>query len=247
MKTRTTQIENIAHRTTHTMKKYLSSVLLGWILTTVLGSHPAIASTPLPLEHIGNTTYDPNTGLEWLDLSLTAGQSYDSILSGWDGYTTAQGFQFATRNEIVKLFTDAGATSLGSPTGPVNAANLQAATLTLSLLGTTLAQSDVNQGWLFYDPSTEPTLPTSAYVPAAIFGVGVVRGGYPEEGFFLVPGLFPTIDYSSPGIASALVRVVPEPSSCMLLITCLSLSLYVGERTKRCGLTGDKYARYTEA
>ena len=155
------------------------------------------------------------------------------ILSGWDGYTTAQGFQFATRNEIIQLFTDAGATSIGFPSGPPDAANLQAATLTLSPLGTTLAQSDEDRSWMFYDPSTEPTLPSSAYVPAAVFGVGVVRTGYPEEGFFLVSGLFPTIDYSSPEIASALVRVVPEPSSCMLLITGLGLSLFVGKRTKR--------------
>ena len=81
----------------------------------------------------------------------------------------------------------------------------------------------------------------------------------PDRTFYLVDENDPRVlHYSETGtllssfaIASPnvplFVAVVPEPSSCMLLITCLSLSLYVGERTKRCSLTGDKYARHTEA
>jgi VPDSG-CTERM motif len=200
------------------MKKYQSPVLLRGLLLIALGSC-SVGATPLPLEQIGNTTYDPNTGLEWLDLNLTAGQSYNSVLNGWNGYTTTQGFQFASRNEIIQLFTDAGATSIGFPSGPVNTANLQAATLTLSLLGTTLAQSSEDRSWMFYDPSTEPTLPSSSYVPAAVFGVGVIRAGYPPEGFFEVPGIFPTTGYSSPEMASALVRVVPDQGSTAMLLS----------------------------
>jgi hypothetical protein len=214
------------------MNKYLSSLLLGWLLTTGPGSHPANASPLSPLEHYGNTTYDPNTGLEWLDLSLTAGQSYSSVLNGWNGYTSTGGFRFATRDEIIQLFTDGGAASIGFPSGSPSAANLQAATLMLSLLGTTLAQSDESRSWMFYDPSTEPALPSSAYVPSAVFGVGVIRGGYPEEGFFMVPGIFPLQNYSSPEMASALVSVVPEPSPATLIGTWLGLSLFGLKRAK---------------
>lgn len=227
------------HGRSDPMKKYLSSVLLGWLVTTGLGSHPATASTPLPLEHFGNTTYDPNAGLQWLDLRLTAGQSYQSVLRGWNGYTASQGFRFATRNEVIQLFTDAGAASIGSP----DAANLQAATLTLSLLGTTLPQSSESRSWMFYDPSTEPALPNSMYVPAAVFGVGVVRAGYPEEGFFDVPGIFPLQDYGFAEMASALVKEVPEPSPAILFSTCLALSLIAVKRARRQWPTGDRNAR----
>jgi len=211
------------------MKNYLSSVLLGGLLTLGLGSYPLIA-TPLPLESRGNVTYDPNTGLEWLDLSLTAGQSYNSVLQGWNGYTTTQGFRFATRNEVIQLFTDTGATSINSMT----ANNVPAARLALSLLGTTLAMPSTDRSWMFYDPSTEPGLPTGMYVPSAVFGVW--RDGLPyPEGFFDVPGIFPLRDYGSPEMASALVKSVPIPdagSSAMLLSASFGLILLARRLTK---------------
>lgn len=212
------------------MKKCLSAVWLAFCLVVALVARPAIGD-PLPLQHVGNTTFDPNTGLQWLDLNQTVGQSYDSILNGWNGFTTTGQFRFATRNEVVQLFTHAGAGSLGSPTGPPNAANLQAGNLILSLLGGTLPDANGARSWMFYDPLTEPTLPSSMYVPTAVFGVGVVRAGYPQEGFFLVPGSFPTRDYSSAMMASALVRMVPEPATGML--ACLGLIFLVGSRSHR--------------
>jgi hypothetical protein len=216
------------------MKKQLRSIVLLWSLVIGLGAHRAEADVMVPLQHVGNTTYDPSTGLEWLDLSLTAGQSYASILNGWNGYTTTMGFRFATRSEVVQLFEDAGAAYIGFPPSP-STADLQSASLALSLLGATLPQSDESRSWMFYNPSTEPTLPTSAYVPSAVFGVGTVYAGYPQEGFFMVPGIFPLQDYSSPEMASALVKVVPEPSAAMYIMMGIGLSLLVTGGAKRCG------------
>jgi hypothetical protein len=71
----------------HIMKNHLSSVMSAALLTLGLGACPVIA-TPLPLQDLGDATYDPNSGLEWLDLNLTAAQSYNSVLNGWNGYTT---------------------------------------------------------------------------------------------------------------------------------------------------------------
>ena len=34
----------------------------------------------------GNTTLDTDTGLEWLDVTLTQGESYNSIVGGFGGY-----------------------------------------------------------------------------------------------------------------------------------------------------------------
>jgi hypothetical protein len=209
------------------MKKQLSSIVIGWLCVTGLGSSAVFARPFIPLEDWGNATYDPNTRLEWLDLGLTAGQSYQSIRNGWNGYTTADGFRFATRNEILQLFFDSGATAHGSGW---NVADAVAAGHLLSLMGTTLSLTDVDRSWMFYDPTTEPSLPSPSYVPCAVFGVWRAPGG--DEGTFLAPGIFPLQDYSSPEMASALVRVVPEPSAWILLFTGLGLSLRAARRRR---------------
>jgi hypothetical protein len=56
----------------------------------------------------GLLTYDPVTGLEWLDLTLTEGKSRESVAAGWGGYTTTMGFQVATREQVHQFATDAG-------------------------------------------------------------------------------------------------------------------------------------------
>jgi hypothetical protein len=212
------------------MKKQLWPLVL--VCSMIIGLDNYRAKALAPLQQIGNTVYDPNSGLEWLDLNLTAGQSYDSVLNGWNGYTTTMGFQFATRDQVIQLFGDAGASYFGTPPAPTTA-DLQSASMLLSLLGTTLAQSDQSRSWMFYDPSTEPTLVSPAYVPSAVFGVGTIFAGYPQEGFFDVPGISASLDYSSPEMASALVRVIPEPSTGMLAIICLCLSLPAMKGKKR--------------
>lgn len=209
------------------MKQYLPSILRGFLFVAILGLSPAFASTFSALEDRGNTTYDPNTGLEWLDLGLTAGQSYQSIQNGWNGYATSEGFRFATRNEILQLFMHAGATAVNSGWNP---SDTEAASHLLSLVGTTLSLTGLDRSWMFYDASTEPALPTSSHVPSAVFGVWRAPGG--DQGNFLAPGIFPLQDYSSGEMASALVRVVPEPSTWMLCITALGVSLFVVRRRR---------------
>jgi hypothetical protein len=218
-----------------TRTKYSWPVLLGCLLAVGSGSTSALAVNWLPLEHSGNASHDPNSGLEWLDLRLTAGQSYSSILNGWSGYTTAGGFRFATRNEVLGLFIHAGATSVNTSWSPSDA---QPSRYLLSFLGTTLAQSEIDRSWLLYDPATEPSLPTSAHVGSAVFGIWKAPSG--NQGVFQVPGLFPLRDYASYEIASALVRVVPEPSLVVLLPGGFGLTLLVMYRTnrRRCATNG---------
>jgi hypothetical protein len=208
------------------MKKHLR--LLAFACYMVVGSAFQRVEAA-SLQHSGNTTYDPNTGLEWLDLNITAGESYINVLNGWGGYTT-EGFRFATRNELIQLFTDAGASYIGFPASPTTA-DLPAATLALSLLGTTLTNSTATESLFFYDPSSEPENPGNGYVPVASITVGTVLAG-PWEGLFMVPGSFEFTDYTSLGTASALVRVVPEPSAAMLLTACIGLGLVVNHRRK---------------
>jgi hypothetical protein len=192
-----------------------------------LGLSPAFVGSLTPLEDRGNTTYDPNTGLEWLDLRLTAGKSYQSIRNGWQGYTTSDGYRFATRNEVVQLFIDAGATLAGSGWSSSDTA---AAKHLLSLFGTTLSVTSADRSWMFFDPSTDPSLPGPSYVPSAVFGIWRAYDG--DQAIFMVPGITATQDYSTREMASALVRVVPEPSTWILFATALGTKFLAVRRRR---------------
>lgn len=66
-------------------------------------------------------TLDKNTGLQWLDLSATKGLSVLDVQHGAGGWT-AQGFRYATFDEIKGLYADAGMApfdgcSYDNPTG----------------------------------------------------------------------------------------------------------------------------------
>ncbi|HKE10325.1 MAG TPA: hypothetical protein VKE73_02020 [Myxococcota bacterium] len=50
---------------------------------------------------------DTVTGLEWLKLTATAGQSANSVLGGFGGFLAA-GLQYATSAQVQTLFSDAG-------------------------------------------------------------------------------------------------------------------------------------------
>jgi hypothetical protein len=60
----------------------------------------------------GITTYDPNTGLTWLDVQFTTGFSYNQVTSTLitPGGLFA-GYRYATGAEITTLFNDAGVTN----------------------------------------------------------------------------------------------------------------------------------------
>jgi hypothetical protein len=85
---------------------------------------------------------------------------------------------------------------------------------------------------MFYDRATEDN-PSAEHVPVAEVGTAVLGGGIEGvQGFFYVPGLFPTFDYQSPGIASALVRNVPEPAISTFVLFGLAM-LLSAKRSRR--------------
>lgn len=72
----------------------------------------------------GSFTHDTASGLDWLDTTLTQGQSYDAVLGGYGGYI-GNGWRYATRAEVIGLFDRyvypaALASSYGSPAGVVS-------------------------------------------------------------------------------------------------------------------------------
>jgi hypothetical protein len=51
----------------------------------------------------GSTTVDTATNLEWLDVTATLGESYNSVIGGFGGYI-ADGYSVATTSQICVLF-----------------------------------------------------------------------------------------------------------------------------------------------
>lgn len=53
-------------------------------------------------------TLDTDTNLQWLNLTATAGRSYNEVMSGFGGFTTTHGFGYADGAQISALCSHAG-------------------------------------------------------------------------------------------------------------------------------------------
>ena len=80
-------------------------------------------------------TWDTTTGLEWLDLTLTIGISYNDIAAGYGGYTTTHGFTFAAQADTTTLFANAGLSPVSGTSS--DAAKVAAGTALIALVGCT--------------------------------------------------------------------------------------------------------------
>ncbi len=153
-------------------------------------------------------TFDSDTGLEWLDLSETLDQSYNSIIGGYGGYTTTYGFRYATNLEVIDLINNAGG---DNSTGIGNL---------LDLLGCTTNCSGNNPGAFGIVPESGGIVEYSWFL----------LSGSNSDVF--VPGS----DGSLPDTGSLLVKVskatpVPEPST--LLLFTAGIAAFIGFRSKK--------------
>jgi len=194
------------------MKKNLVRIIGATLL--LLGATASEAT----LINNGDYTTDTGTGLEWLDLTKTGGQSYGSVTLGFGGYVSA-GWRYATGTEVAQLFFNAGATGGGDDGKDFSNRAFQEgffdpATLLLSLLGQLdSADSDGISIGLIADNSGDERL--AARIVSRPDG-GTGRLQVPFSGFYYD-------NDSSPGVGSFLVRAstsgvtVPEPGTFALL------------------------------
>jgi hypothetical protein len=63
----------------------------------------------------GLITFDPLTGLEWLDLPATQNLSYAAISNGAGGYLADFGFRYADADDLWLFYQHAGVDFLGKP------------------------------------------------------------------------------------------------------------------------------------
>jgi len=96
----------------------------------------------------GSTTIDTSTNLEWLDVTATLGQSYNSVIGGFGGYIAA-GYSVATTSQICGLFAALGDTILNCGTGGSQTDTISAASATefIGKLGNTYSPRSGTFGW----------------------------------------------------------------------------------------------------
>lgn len=79
-------------------------------LLSASSAHANLISVDAWTNGDGRLTRDTQTGLDWLDLSVTNNIGIQDVLTGNYGDLTSFGFRMATMNEAVTLITNAGGT-----------------------------------------------------------------------------------------------------------------------------------------
>lgn len=174
---------------------------------------------------------DTATGLEWLKLTTTAGQSYNSVASGWGGFVGG-GWGFASVDDVAILFTDAGGTVAPSGTdGIYRNSNFEPANALIGMLGATVAI--VSEGGETY--GVRGILGTSKYDrthQTAYLQTNIFAHGMPSQGLLWVDGGGQDCWdwYAAPETGSFLVRTastmtLPEPATYTLLLIGIGLAV----------------------
>jgi hypothetical protein len=117
--------------------KILKSLLAGYCLAIAALGLTATTAKAVLIDN-GSTTLDTVTGLEWLDVTATIGQSYNDIIGGFGGYI-ASGYRYANITDMCSLFGSLGDAVPGclAQTGAVEAISATSSGTLVNLLGDT--------------------------------------------------------------------------------------------------------------
>jgi hypothetical protein len=196
-------------------------------------AHAALSSADLKTAGDSLLTRDSATGLEWLDSLPTLNLSYQAVANGAGGFTTTDGFRFATKAEVLGLFDSANREPNPFPTSDPRfqysfANNPIGAFWVNSLIGT-LGPNPVNNGQprfytgvlgYFGTPSSDGIVDTASVTLYQTRGpqadpnqpLPVLADG--GIGFFTRQANAPQVEYYSYLVrSSGPMRHVPEPGS----------------------------------
>jgi hypothetical protein len=176
------------------------------------------AASPARASFINQGTYmlDTATGLEWRNVALDAGLSYnqtEALLS-----TSLSGWQLATASQVNRLFTDAGL-----PLSPVyeTAGYTAAVNAFSSAIGNILAAHPASQYVSgvagFYATTPQDVANNIVYVAAAMLdGSGLASIGSPgNSGYITTTSSIPS--YAPFLVSSGTSSPIPEPGSLALI------------------------------
>jgi hypothetical protein len=118
----------------------MKAKLFGVVALLVLfGAMPSRAAS---LIDEGTNTYDPNTGLQWLDVNLTLGVTYNDVVANYLGTGQPyQGYRYATGAELSQLLSDAGISNPIACNTLCNPSELSSYTEFFSLLSPTFTNT----------------------------------------------------------------------------------------------------------
>ena len=202
------------------MSKVMRTVVLALMLASGLNSGNMAVADPLlsvddAVHGVDSITRDPNTGLDWLDLTETSNRSFLDIDSQLCAGCEFDGFRHASGAEVFQFFVDAGIPfielgSLAANTSPVN--NL------LNLWGTLDATPELLQSFALTADVEFPNFHKVALLQ--LFFGPPSAGGFASS----VSGDFSDANVS-PRVGHALVRPVsvPEPATSVLLLSGLAM------------------------
>ncbi len=186
--------------------KNIHNVAFAAIISLCLSCLPANANliqASNPSFGLNSVTTDTSTGLSWLDLTASAGLSYQQVIAGTQSGGIFNGFRFATAQEVLGLYTSAGIPG----TGDYPAADPSIQSL-ISLVGATSSQDG--------HPQTIGITGTSYSGGQVVSSLDFFyASGVPTYRVSGVPGdaLTYGVNTSFPGVGSWLVTSVPEPAS----------------------------------
>lgn len=195
---------------------YRTSFTLALLLNAFAGNATAaiFSADYSPGSGDGWLTVDTATGLKWLDVSLTAGQTFDEVRTGvW----YSSGFRYATKDELRSLFANAGTpddgfdTSVTYPSETLRLAQLLGPTLvapgrvTVSgFIGTDFSGQDITLGNHPIGQVFVAQLGKVDYLTT--YGEAHFTGGHPSS------------NQADATYGSFLVSSVPEPSTYAILL-----------------------------
>ena len=187
-----------------------------------------------------NLTFDDNSGLKWLDLTITRGMSRDQVLAS--SLITGGNYRYATDVEVADLFqTNVGiALAPGSQITPNFAAPSIVATGTtmINWLGTTNTQVPVGTWGLVDAATTLSPWNTYAIRKSTLPSIQLVRIN--RNSFEASAGAF--------GFGSFLVQAtpttgVPEPSTAVLFGAAMMAAL-IGRRSRSTSTVANDGSRF---
>ena len=192
--------------THHTTLAALVSLLL-----TGLPAKANLIEATDPRFGVNSLTVDTMTGLAWLDLTASAGLSYQQVLADTQPGGIYSGFRFATAPEVLNLYTSAGIPGIGYY--PLSAPPI----LTLiSLIGATGTFN--GQPGMIGLSATAASF-DSQYAPA-IYATGVsgIQEYWVNGGGYNSGGTAYGVTTSYPELGSWLVSSVPESSDASIYV-----------------------------
>jgi hypothetical protein len=189
---------------------------LGILVTGVLLLAPVPARAVLI--DLGNSTVDTDTGLEWLDLTLTDGLSFNDALG--TNFVLVDGYQHATAAQVNTLWLNANFSDVVAGFQAVDAGP---AALLLDLLGCTSSDAGNNSCNVGRFPESSGLTPNSATFAREYRFVAQLDADVSIPTANAIAGdaaasAFVGVDVGQDGVGNYLVRnFVPEPATGLLL------------------------------